>query len=520
MGKEIGIDLGTTNTVVSYINKKGRLRSLKFEGSDVIPSVLYFRTENDFMIGEKARKKGMLNPQAQVADFKSHLGDAEKLAICPEEGEPFRYHAKRVASDFLSRIADPVEKQLIREFGPEEGCIDSVVITVPAKFNSVEKAATKWAAQDAGFENVRLAAEPTAAAVAHRYESGIDGQTVLVYDFGGGTFDVSVIRKAQSCYEEVATGGDKRLGGNLLRGRLAKYLLGLINDDYGLELPLDPEEFDEDVCGITLLEYQRNIAAILDEADRIKESLSEEETEEASVNLLLPERKAVLWSAGITREKFESLIEADVQRTVDITRSVIEEAHARGIESIDQIVLAGGSSQIPAVKERLEKAFGQTIFADDISTLIARGAALLASEELAGATEQITNVQYGVAANSGVALRQFRCIIPEDRKLPCSGKEYFYLNKDGQRRLEIPYYERDIKNYPKATRTDDEGITQIDTLILSDLPEGLRKDEVKISVEFFLQEDGTLEVKADIMDMSGNSIRNGNVICKRSSNLE
>ena len=248
MGKEIGIDLGTTNTVVSYVNKKGRLRCLRYENKNIIPSVVYFMSEKEFIIGEKAKKRYVSNPEAGIASFKSHLAEKEKIEVIAENGDKFKYRAKKVASNFLNQVINRIEEQLLKEFGPEEGCIGNVVITVPAKFNDAEKEATKWAAKNAGFENVKLATEPTAAAIAHRQESGQEGNSILVYDFGGGTFDVSVIHEERGRFVEIATGGDKHLGGNKLTDILAKYFFRIIEDDYGIELPFDEEEFDEEYC--------------------------------------------------------------------------------------------------------------------------------------------------------------------------------------------------------------------------------------------------------------------------------
>lgn len=522
MGKEIGIDLGTTNTVVSYVDKKGRLRPLKYEGKEIIPSVVYFLSAKEFIIGENAKKKYFYNPQAGVVNFKSHMGDSEKIEIIAENGEKFKYKARKVAGIFLNRIIECIEKQLIKEFGFEDGCIGNVVITVPAKFNDVEKGATKSAAREAGFEQVKLATEPTAAAIAHKQESGQSGTVILVYDFGGGTFDVSVIQERQKKFIEVATGGDKKLGGNKLTNAIAKYYFQLIEDDYGIDLPCDEDEFDEELCGISEKDYLLNRAAIIEEANRTKEELSDVLEYEASINLILPGEKNAVWECRISREKFNELIRTDIQRTVEITSAVLQESYKKGIETIDKIVLAGGSSQILLVQEMMTEKFGgfAPVFADDISTLISRGAAILAEEELSDITEPITSIQYGIAANNGIAYKLFKCIIPENEALPCTRKEFFYLNKDGQSRIEIPYYERDIKNYPNAMRTDDEGITEIDTIIISNLPDTLRKDEVKIGVEVTILLDGTLKVQVEVLDMDGNVIKNLEAECERRSNLE
>lgn len=522
MGKEIGIDLGTTNSVVSYVNKKGRLRSLRYEGKEVIPSVVYFLSANEFIIGENAKKKYHYNPQAGIVNFKSHMGDSEKLEITAENGEKFKYRAKKVAGIFLNRIIESVEKQLIKEFGYADGCIGNVVITVPAKFNDAEKEATKNAAKDAGFELVKLATEPTAAAIAHKQALGQTGAVILVYDFGGGTFDVSVIQERQKKYVEVATGGDKKLGGNKLTNAIAKYYFRLIEEDYGIDLPYEEDEFDEGLCEISETDYLLNRVAIIEEANRTKEELSDVSEYIASINLILPGEKNDIWECKITREKLNELIRADIRRTVEITSAVVKEACDKGVETIDKIVLAGGSSQILLVREMMAERFGLSnpIFADDISTLISRGAAILAKEELDDITEPITNIQYGIASNEGIAYKLFKAIILENEALPCTRKEYFYLNRDGQSRIEIPYYERDIKNYPNALRTDEEGITEIDTIIISNLPDYLRKDEVRIGVEFTILLDGTLKVRVEVLDMDGNVIKSQGTECERLSNLE
>lgn len=522
MGKEIGIDLGTTNTVVSYVNKKGKLRQLRYEQNEVIPSVVYFTSEKEFEIGEKAKKKLLYNPEAGVANFKSYMGDRQRHEVIAENGERFKYRAKKIAEIFLNRIIATIEAQLIKEFGPVEGCIGKVVITVPAKFNDAEKEATKEAALGAGFEDVKLATEPTAAAVAHKQDYELDGRIVLVYDFGGGTFDVSVIQEKGERFVEMATGGDKTLGGNKLTRKLAEHFFHLIEDEYAVELPMDKDEFDEDYCGLTKLDYLRNHSAIYEEAERTKEALADEENYDASINIILPGGGNEIWECHVTREKFNDLIRADVERTIEITRNVIEEARERGAEEINKIVLAGGSSQLPLVKELMEENFKSSnpVYADDVSTLISRGAAILAHEVLDDVTEPITNVQYGIAVTDGISYRKFQTLIAENQKLPCEGRETFYLNRDGQNRIEIPYYERDIKNYPEAKRTDDEGITEIDTIVISGLPENLLKDEVKIEVKFMMLRDGTLEIQVDIVDRQGNSIRNKSVEWERGSNLE
>ncbi|MBQ7628668.1 MAG: Hsp70 family protein, partial [Selenomonadaceae bacterium] len=210
MGKEIGIDLGTTNTVVSYVNKNGRIRALRYDKSEIIPSVLYFRAPDEYFIGDTAKKLLTQNPAAGIANFKTSIGDSQRHEIVAENGEIISLRSRDAAKLFLNKIVQGIESKLVKEFGAATGCIDRAVVTVPANFSSTEKSAVKNAANDAGLENIKLAAEPTAAAVAYENSKGDDtDEIILVYDFGGGTFDVSVIQKVHGAFEEITTGGDK-----------------------------------------------------------------------------------------------------------------------------------------------------------------------------------------------------------------------------------------------------------------------------------------------------------------------
>ncbi len=522
MSKEIGIDLGTTNTVVSYVDRKGRLRSLRYKNNKIIPSAVFFISKNEYIIGDEARKRFDIYPGAGVINFKPKIGEAEKLEITAENGETFKYRAKKVACDFLNTIINEIEKRLIKEFGPEEGCIGDVVITVPAKFNDAEKEATRKAALRAGFERVKLATEPTAAAVAHEEDSGEGGSTVLVYDFGGGTFDVSVIRNDRGKFVEVVTGGNKKLGGNVLTDRIAEYLFKIIEDDYGIIFPFEKDEFDEDLCEISRKDYMLNRNSVFEAANEVKEELSDSDSYETAVNLILPGEESVTWMFKLTRERMEKLIYNEIKTTADITEKLVQEAREKGVEKIDRFVLAGGSSQIPLVQKLLRDRFADESIcvADDVSTLISRGAALLAGRELENVTESVTSVQYGVTVTDGDNYRIFKTIIPENVKLPYSAKDSFKLQRDGQTSVEIPYFERDIKNYPNAVRADEDGISEIDTIVISKLPEGLKTEDTSIEVEFTVQKDGTMDVHVEILDGSGNKIKNVEVVCEKRGNLE
>ncbi len=523
MGKEIGIDLGTTNTVVSYVNKKGKLRQLSYDNNKIIPSVIYFKSRSEYFIGDKARKFLAQNPSAGVSNFKTKMGSSDKYDITPEEGAPFSLRSREISKLFLNKIVNGLSERLLKEFGSLDGTIEKAIITVPAKFSSTEKGETRRAARDAGLDTVKLAPEPTAAAIAYEdaQGGGNPNSVILVYDFGGGTFDVSIIRRNGNTFEEIATGGDKSLGGNILTKQLVEEILENLNDDYGINMTVDEEDFSEDDNNLSLKDYRLNMSEITFKANRIKERLSEEDEVSEYLDIRLPDNKSTLQKITFTRDDLEDFIRDYIRKTVEITKNTIKDANARGVENIDQIVLAGGSSNIPLVKESLEACLQDhdIVFCDDVNTLISRGAAVMAYKDNI-TSKAITNVDMGIAAHEGMTFAKFLPIIPVDEPLPCTRKEIFRLSKNNQRQLKIEYYERDIKTHPRASRVSDDGIEQIDTLVINDLPPGLRADDTAIEVEFTAQKDGSLDIHVVLTDKNGAPIKDGTLSVAKKSELE
>lgn len=516
MGKEIGIDLGTTNTVVSYKNKKGHFRHIKYDGKDVIPSVVYFKSKEEYLIGQRAKKRMEANRnRAGIANFKTDLGDGNKCyEIVAENGDEFKLRPREIAIKFLNKLVCEIETRLQKEFGVEDGCIDKAVITVPAKFNDVERRKTLQAALEAGLSSVQLAYEPTAAAIAYEVDTGTNSESeaILVYDFGGGTFDVSVIKRFSGSFREIATNGDKNLGGNVLTRKIEEHILWRIKEDYDFDMPIDENDYDKDL-GITEIDLHKNLVTIHQQANNIKEDLSSFiETPPYDIPLILPEKGNIIYPISLTREDFESLIRKEIDKTINITMKTVEMAREEGIDAIKCLVLAGGSSNIPIIKERLESCLKEfdVIYGDSndgISTLISRGAAILAQRlDETLTTKQKTNAQLGVKVTDDVVYNKFEMIIPENAPLPCSGKKTFRLMKDGQREFSVEYYEYDVNNYPNNKRVHDDGYSMVDRLIIDNLPDGLKRSETIIEIEFRVQEDGRVEVNAAIKDLEGKNI--------------
>ncbi len=529
MGKEIGIDLGTTNTVVSYMSKKGHLRQLKYDGSYLIPSVIYFKSEDEYFIGEKAKSRMEANRnQAGIANFKSDLGErGKRYEVVAENGDAFKLRPTKAVTLFLNQLVRGIETRLQKEFGAEEGTIDKAVITVPAKFNDVEKGATRYAAKKAGLDTTKLAYEPTAAAIAYEtdQETSAKNEAILVYDFGGGTFDVSVIRRetADGPFKEIATSGDKHLGGNALTRKIEEAIFERIEDDYDFDMPLEEDEYDEDL-GISETDWRKNIGAIHHAANAIKEDLSEEEETNRDFQLILPEGRHVTYSVSFDREELEYRIRKEIEKTVEITAKTIEMAKDNGIPSIKRVVLAGGSSNIPMVKRCLEKRLKDLDVIhgdsnDGISNLISRGAAVLAQRmnEIDNMAKQKTNVEYGVKVTDGVAYNKFEMIIPSNEPLPCSGKKTFRLMEDGQREFSVEYYSYDVSQYPNNTRIHEDGYEMVDRLIIDNLPAGLKKSETFIEIEFKVQTDGCMEVNAVIKNNEGKNIAGKDIVVRKES---
>lgn len=528
MGKNIGIDFGTTTTEVSYIDKKGYARSIKLAGGEyVIASVLYFIAEDEYIIGNIADKKSKVHPEAGVRNFKLFFTDpTKKYSIVAENGDEFTIKPVKAAQLYLNKLIQEVQPKLIKEFGVDEGIIDKAVITVPAQFDPEEKAAVKRAmekaAGNAGFSDIKLAAEPTAAAVAYQEENGEDGETILVYDFGGGTFDVSVIKKDGEIYTEIATDGDKHLGGNILTEKIAEILWERCLDEVDRDYPFEQDEADtytEEDYGLKIDRFIQNRSEIFSTAEDMKKEFLEEDEVELEVNFYYDnESEPKLISLKLNEKEFSKIIKKDIDRTVSLTERVLKETMERGdITNVDEVVLAGGSSQIRLVQELLSE--NETLSelvgsAGESSTLISRGAAQLASVELK--VEERTRFEIGTRIIDGKHLDIYEPVISVGEKLPCSGTHKYYLSRNGQNEVTIEYYEKDIKNYPNASRIDDDGINMVNELTISGIPD---IKDVVVNVTFSIEIDGTPTISAEILDAFGNTVKAEQLTITKGGNL-
>lgn len=349
MAKVFGIDLGTTYSCISHVDEYGRPEVLhNFDNEPTTPSVVLFDSADDYVVGKQAKRQARISPDDVAQLVKRHMGDSAWR---------FGTHGREWSA---SQISSLVLKALATDAARATGeAVTDVVITVPAYFGDEERKATKVAGEYAGLNVVDIINEPTAAAFAYGFATDASAaETVLVYDLGGGTFDITVIQLAERSITVVATDGDHELGGADWDDRLAQYLSSKFLEQApdGTEDPLDDSYGAQD---------------LITSAEETKQSLSARES--ADVLVIHGGARANL---TVTREEFESITQSLLQRTIDLTRSALDAARERGVASVDRVLLVGGSSKMPAVARRLREEFGFDASLHDPDLSVAKGAAM------------------------------------------------------------------------------------------------------------------------------------------------
>ena len=414
----VGIDLGTTNSLVATV-VNGLVEVLPDEkGKKLLPSVVRFLPNGETEVGAAALENSFTDPQNTITSAKRLIGRA--LEDITPEAFPYRFRKEKgtigletaagpktpieVSAEVLKALKARAEYRL-------DGELVGAVITVPAYFDDAQRQATKDAARLAGLEVLRLLNEPTAAALAYGLDTGAEG-LYLIYDLGGGTFDVSLLRLSKGIFEVIATGGDTALGGDDFDRLVAENALKNLN----LSLAnLSPKE-------------KRH--AIL-EARRVREEL----TEKSDAIFQMDSERKVL----VTRQSFEALSAQLVTRTMDVVKSVISDAKA-STDEIQGIVLVGGATRMPCVREAVKKTFGKTPFTDiNPDEVVAVGAALQA-DKLAGNSRDdnwllldVTPLSLGIEMMGGLVEK----IIPRNTPVPVAMAQDFTTFKDNQTALAI-----------------------------------------------------------------------------------
>jgi len=427
MDRIFGIDLGTTNSVIAYTDPTGTTEVIAGQdGNRIVPSVVYFGKDTAMLVGDKARRRAVSEPERIAMLFKRGMGEQTFL----DNEEPFVVDGKTWSPEELSAtVLKKLAAMAQERFGEPAR---KVVITVPAYFGDNERAATKSAGEIAGLEVVRIVNEPTAAAVAHGLESRQSGK-ILVFDLGGGTFDVTVMEVgAAGGMQVLATGGDRKLGGMDFDNAIVEKMNAVARQG-GLDIETEA--------------WARQDA--YDKAEALKKDLSA--LESAGTSLTGSGRPLPF---DLTRAEFEKLIRDRVTATEDTTRYTLEEA---GLEPSDigTVLMVGGSSRIPVFQEMLQRVFGKPpVFSRNLDEDVARGAAMLGAKEgtdldprseLGRIPKPIDVCSHGLgvsALNSERRMQNF-VIIPAQTSVPAHGQDTFNTVEEGQTQVEIKMNEGD-----------------------------------------------------------------------------
>ncbi len=431
----IGIDLGTTNTVVFYM-KNGRPTPIKFKGSgNMLPSIIYVDEDGSVLVGNAAKSAYYGDAPNGVRSSKTYMGDAGKKWIC--RGRKF------TPTDVATEILKFVRQEVVKKFKGDESTIINAVITVPAEFKSTQIDETKKAGEAAGLKVVRIITEPMAAAVAAVTDMETNGK-IMVVDFGGGTFDLALLAAEGDNYKAVVRGGDRQLGGDRFDSVLEKYLLNRISDDTGKDLSTCEKS------GIEYNLYWSMLGRLRSAAVTAKENLSNStETDINLANLFPFEGEMYGLDIQLTRAKFDELskdIYAEVFKYID---EFVDRGNIKA-QDLNEIILAGGSCFIPYIRENIEKRFNKHPNMElDPSILVSYGACLVADHEMhglesAGATtkyQDIISHSLGVEVIDERNVSVLSKILLENAPYPCAKTKLYTTVYDNQQEIAINVYE-------------------------------------------------------------------------------
>ncbi len=461
MSKVIGIDLGTTNSVVSVVEGGEPTVITNPEGSRITPSVVGFTKDGQRLVGQLAKRQAVSNPDRTIASIKRHMGEASYKVTVDDKS----YTPPEISAMVLQKLKADAEAYLGEE-------VTRAVITVPAYFNDSQRQATKDAGKIAGLEVERIINEPTAAAIAYGLDKDSD-ETILVFDLGGGTFDVSILDLEGGAFLVQATSGDTHLGG---------------------------DDFDQKVMDWMVAEFQRENGIDLSQdkmaAQRLKEAAEKAKIELSSMtqtNINLPFITADAsgpkhLDLTLSRAKFDELTADLVERTMGPTRRAMEDAGLSGSD-IDKIILVGGSSRIPAVQEAIRKQLGKDpskgVNPDECVSVGAaiQGGIIGGDVKKNIALVDVTPLSLGIETLGGVCTK----LIERNTAIPTSKSQVFSTAADNQPAVDI--------HVLQGEREMAAGNKTLGRFELSDIPPAPR-GVPRIEVTFDIDENGIVKVSA------------------------
>ena len=454
MSKTIGIDLGTTNSCVSVYEGGEAKVIVNADGDRTTPSVVAFK-KGDILVGKTAKHQSVTNPDT-ISSIKRLMGTNKKVKANGKE-----YSPEEISAMILGDLKKTAESYLGEK-------VTSAVITVPAYFNDAQRQATKNAGKIAGLNVERIINEPTAAALAYGLDKQEESQTILVYDLGGGTFDVSILELGDGVFEVKSTSGNNKLGGDDFDQRIIDYIVDDIKKEHDTDLS----------------DNKMALQRIKEEAEKAKKTLSNVTSTEISLPFITADLN---YETTLTRAKFESLISDLVDSTLEPVRKALKDAKLSA-KDIDKVILVGGSTRIPMVQELVKKELGKEPSKEvNPDEVVAMGAAIQGGVLTGDVNDivllDVTPLSLGIETLGGVCT----VLIPRNTTIPTSKSQVFSTAADNQPAVDIH-----ILQGERQMAADNKTLGNFQLTNIPPAPRGVPQ----IEVTFDIDANGIVNVKA------------------------